>query len=187
MVEVYDTLVLPALALAETDWHRGEIDEVRHEFILRSLKEIISERDERPRDGSAIEVAEEGVSSRACVLCLPARDEADAIAGLMLTQLLTSNGCLVRSVAVSAAVGDLVDLVERHKAAVVCVSSTPPTAVTYARRLCRQLRARLADVHIVVGLWSTQSDLSKARVRIGGGDTTHVVATLAEGKHRSAC
>ena len=27
LVEVYDTLLIPALALAETDWHRGELDE----------------------------------------------------------------------------------------------------------------------------------------------------------------
>ena len=29
LVEVYDTLLIPALALAETDWHRGELDEAQ--------------------------------------------------------------------------------------------------------------------------------------------------------------
>jgi hypothetical protein len=33
---------------------------------------------------------------------------------------------------------------------------------------------------VVVGLWNAQGDLSKAKTRIGGGATTHVVATLAE-------
>ena len=46
LVEVYDTLLIPALALAETDWHRGELDEGRHKFILQSLKEMIHERGE---------------------------------------------------------------------------------------------------------------------------------------------
>ena len=40
LVEVYDTVLIPALALAETHWHRGELDEGRHKFILQSLKEI---------------------------------------------------------------------------------------------------------------------------------------------------
>jgi hypothetical protein len=31
-----------------------------------------------------------------------------------------------------------------------------------------------------VGLWNAEGDLSKAKTRIGGGATTHVVATLAE-------
>ena len=46
LVEVYDTLLIPALALAETDWHRGELDEDRHKLILQSLKEMIHEWDE---------------------------------------------------------------------------------------------------------------------------------------------
>ena len=88
---------------------------------------------------------------------------------------------------VATTVSELVDLVERRKAAVVCISATPPAAVTYARHLCKQLRGRFPTVHLVVGLWNAQGDLSKAKVRIGGGDTTHVVATLAERKNRSAC
>ena len=43
LVEVYDTVLIPALALAETHWHRGELDEGRHKFILQSLKEIIED------------------------------------------------------------------------------------------------------------------------------------------------
>jgi len=39
-------------------------------------------------------------------------------------------------------------------------------------------------VRLVVGLWNAQSDLNKAKVRIGGGDTTHVVATLAEAQEQ---
>jgi hypothetical protein len=62
---------------------------------------------------------------------------------------------------------------------VVCISATPPAAVTYARRLCKQLRGRFPEVHQVVGLWNAQGDLNKAKARIGGGDTMHVVATLA--------
>ena len=49
LVEVYDTLLIPALALAETDWHRGELDEGRHKFILQSLKEMINERQRTSR------------------------------------------------------------------------------------------------------------------------------------------
>ena len=37
---------------------------------------------------------------------------------------------------------------------------------------------------MVVGLWNAQGDLSKAKTRIGGGATTHVVATLAEAQEQ---
>ena len=37
---------------------------------------------------------------------------------------------------------------------------------------------------MVVGLWNAQGDLSKVKTRIGGGATTHVVATLAEAQEQ---
>jgi predicted PurR-regulated permease PerM len=37
-VEVYDTVLIPALALAETHWHRGQLDDARHKFILEAWR-----------------------------------------------------------------------------------------------------------------------------------------------------
>ena len=122
LVEVYDTLLIPALALAETDWHRGELDEARHKFILQSLKEMIHERDEDQQETPAKEgeakeaiVASEG-GQRPRILCLPARDEADEIAAMMLAQLLATRStgclgeCLVQSVSFTATANEVVDL-----------------------------------------------------------------------------
>jgi predicted PurR-regulated permease PerM/methylmalonyl-CoA mutase cobalamin-binding subunit len=182
LVEVYDTVLIPALALAEAHWHLGEIDDGRHEFILESLMEMIQDRGE----GQQEEQATEGFDDppRVRILCLPARDEADAIAAAMLAQVLATSGCLVRSVSFTTTASELVDLVEQCQADVVCISATPPAAAMHARRLCKRLRGRFPEVHLVVGLWNAPSDLSKAKVRIGGGDATHVVSTLAEAQEQ---
>jgi hypothetical protein len=184
LVEVYDTLLISALALAETDRQRGELDEGRYKFILQSLKEMIHERGEGQQEVQAKEGIEDGNSPRPCILCLPARDEADEIAGMMLAQLLATGECLVRSVSFTAAASELVDLVETRKPDVVCISATPPAAVMHARHLCKHVRGRFPQVPVVVGLWNAQGDLSKAKTRIGGGATTHVVATLAEAQEQ---
>ena len=184
LVEVYETLLIPALVLAETERHRGELDEGRYKFILQSLKEIIHERGEGQQQGQAKEGVEDGNSPRPCILCLPARDEADEIAGMMLAQLLGTGECLVQSVSFTAAASELVDLVERRKPNVVCISATPPAAVMHARHLCKHVRGRFPEVPVVVGLWNAQGDLSKAKTRIGGGATTHVVTTLAEAQEQ---
>jgi hypothetical protein len=184
LVEVYDTLIIPALALAETDWHRRELDEGRHKFILQSLREMIDERGDGQEEAQAKEGTEDGNSPRPCILCLPARDEADEIAGMMLAQLLATGECLVQSLSFTAAASELVDLVNRRKPAVACISATPPAAVMHARHLCKRLRGRFPEMPLIVGLWDAPSDLSKATVRIGGGATTHVVATLAEAQEQ---
>jgi predicted PurR-regulated permease PerM len=190
LVEVFDTLLIPALALAETDWHRGELDETKHKFILQSLKEMIHESGEGQQEALATEDIGDGdISPRPCILCLPARDEADEIAEMMLVQLLATKlqgmgECLVQSVSFTATVGVWTNLVERRKPDVVCISATPPAAVMHARHLCKHVRGRFPGVPVVVGLWDAQGDLSKAKTRIGGDATTHVVATLAEAQER---
>jgi predicted PurR-regulated permease PerM len=184
LVEVYDTLLIPALALAETDWHFGELDENRHKFILQSLKEMIDERNEGQQEVQANQEIKDGDARRPCILCLPARDEADAIAGMMLAQLLATGDCLVQSASFTAAAVEVADLLQRRTPDVVCISATPPVAVMHARHLCKLVRGRFPQVPVVVGLWDARGDLSKARARIGAAATTHVVTTLAEAQEQ---
>ena len=141
---------------------------------------MIHETSEDQQKLQAKEVVDDGSSPRLYVLCLAARDEADEIAGIMLAQLLATREYLVQSVSFAAAAGAVVELAERHKPDVVCISATPPAAVMHARHLCRLIRGRYPDVPVIVGLWNAQGDLSKAKARIAGGAATHVVATLAE-------
>jgi predicted PurR-regulated permease PerM len=189
VVEVYDSALIPALALAETHWHRGEFNDGKHKFILESLKEMIQDRIERQQEVQAQETSEnqavtidsgrvEVINSPRLVLSLPARSEADEIAAMMLAQVLETKSCVVQAVSVTSQASELVDLVERRKAEVVCVSATPPAATMHARYLCKQLCRRFPRVKLVVGLWDAQGDLNKASERIGCGAT--VVATLAD-------
>jgi predicted PurR-regulated permease PerM len=195
--EVYDTVLIPALALAETHWQRGEINEDRHKLIFQNLKETVEELGERQQDIRAKEIVkatkEPGGESDAVVstnasslrvLCLPARDEADEIAGRMLAQLLAEKGCVVEAVSVTALASEMVDLVEERKADVVCISAMPPAAAAHARYLCKRLQGRFPDAHLIVGLWNATGDLNKKREHLGCGSTTAVVATLADAQEK---
>jgi predicted PurR-regulated permease PerM len=197
LVEVYDTILIPALAMAEAHWHRGELAAGRHKFILQSLKEIIEELGERQTEVQA-QVATQDTNEAdgdsaalvlaklppVCILCLPARDEADEIAAMMLAQVLETGGGVVQAVSVTARASEMIDLVEQRQPAVVCISATPPAAVMHARYLYTRLRARMPKVNLVVGLWDTSSDLTKAKERVGCGANAHVVATLATAREQ---
>ena len=197
LVEVYDTVLIPALAMAETHWHRGEINEDRHKFIFQILKETVEELGDRQQEIQAKQAATEtldaaGNSSSVvasdvamhCILCLPARDEADEIAGTMLAQLLAMRGLVVQAVSVTALASEMVDLVEERQADVVCISAMPPAAATHARYLCKRLHGRFPETNLIVGLWNSTNDLTKAKERIGCGTTTHVVGTLAAAQEK---
>lgn len=194
LVEVYDTVLIPALALTETHWQLGEINEGKHAFIMQSLKELIQDRGDQQEMQAKEDTADAqkvgGDTSHVDwtnlsglnVLCLPARTEADETTARMLAQVLETRGCHVQAVPVTSLAGELSDLVGGCTADMVCISATPPAAVMHARYLCKRLRIHLPQVKLVVGLWDAQGDLTKARVRIGC--SAIVVATLAEAQEQ---
>ncbi len=197
LVKVYDTMLISALALAETHWRRDELAEGRHKFIMNSVREILQDQGERhletlATEGTESENAADGDSGGAtaphesglCVLCLPARTEADEIAGTMLAQLFDSPGCPVKAAPVASSPSELIDLVWQLKPRVVCISALPPAAVMHARTLCKRLRGRVPAGNLVVGLWHAQGDLNKVKERIGYGADAHVVTTLAEAQEQ---
>ena len=176
IVEVYDTVLVPALAMAETHWQLGELNEGKHKFIMQCFKEMIHDRDDGAQQTHAAEQIDD--PSRVSILSLPARTEADEITAQMLAQVLRTASCHVEAVSVISLAEEMVARVDQRKPDVVCISATPPAAVMHARHLCKHLRSRFPQVHMVVGLWGTQGDLAKAKERIGSGAV--VVATLAE-------
>jgi len=199
LVEIYDTVLIPALGAAETHWRRGEIEQTRHTFILQTLKSMIQERGERklePQQQAGNEdmvdaQAGSGIADRSavpgvCVLCLPAHGEADELAAMMLAQIVDIRGCVVETVPAAAmgAASELVEYVGQRKADVVCISAVPPAAVAHARRLRMRLRRRFPELNLVVGLWNSPGDLNEAKERIGSDLKTQIVATLADAQAR---
>jgi predicted PurR-regulated permease PerM/CheY-like chemotaxis protein len=191
-VEVYDSVLIPALALAETHWRLGDLNDSKHTFIMQSLREMIQDRAERqqerqasqrpnptPRTDEDTSVRDPGHSRGARILCLPARSEADEIASLLLAQVLEASGHVVQTASVASSTSGI-DLVEQHKFDLVCISATPPAAVMHSRYLCKRLRGGFPELSLVVGLWDAQGSLSKATERIGCAAT--VVATLADAR-----
>ena len=197
VIEVYDTVLIPALVEAETRWHCGELGEERHKFILQSLKEMIQEQGEHQREIHEKETiqdtheadADSSLSGRTglptrCILCLPAHDTADEIVGMMLAQTVEIRDCLIESVPATTSAKDLVELVAQRKPDVVCISATPPSVVMRARNLCTRLRRRYPEVPLVVGLWDAPGELNKAKEQIGDSETIHVVTTLADAEQQ---
>ncbi len=89
--ETYSALVLPALGLAEQDRHRNGLDEDSQSFIYQSSRELVDELgDESDSAAESASNLRTNLTPKVKVLCIPARDEADEIAALMLCQLLVS-------------------------------------------------------------------------------------------------
>jgi predicted PurR-regulated permease PerM len=210
LAQAYDEIVAPALAMAGRDRHHGRLDPEHLKFIHSAVRELIDDLGEQEterrlkEEGDAKAGAEAGdtakgqngakdvaarrgataSNSAGPVLCLPARDEGDEIAGLMLVQMLEFNGVQAEAVSVTSLAGEMVELVARRHAALVCVSALPPSAITHARYLCKRLHRRFGDMGMVVGLWTARGDIRRAKERIACAESVTVVANIADAVDR---
>ncbi len=175
LVELYDSVLIPALSLIEHDRHNGTLDEDRQKFIFRATREIIEDLpEELPADGS-----NETPRSNISILCVPARDEADELVGLMLAQVLEWSGYAAQVVP-AGFVKDMLATVAREKPDVVFISALPPSTVSHARSICRRVRQKLPQTKPVVGLWGTRDEIGVLQERLGPGCSDYVVNSLSQ-------
>lgn len=190
---VYDEVLIPALAMAEKDRHTGALGNEREVFIHQAMRDLIEELGEAQKKHNAAAALAEASSSgppivpppiaedsTVTVLCLPARDEADEIVGLMLAQLLGLEGQQAVAVSQVSLAGEVVELVAQHEAAAVCISALPPAALAHSRYLCKRLYGRFPELPLVVGLWASKADPKKSLTRLSCAGSLHLVTSLAD-------
>jgi predicted PurR-regulated permease PerM len=184
--DFYDQVVIPTLSLAEADRHRGRLDEPRQHFLFQNARILVEDLAERaddpqprtnlPRTARTTQDAprntEHGTRTThqqnqpapdnkqadlpISLICIPARDEADEIAALMLVQLLNRRGVGGHVLSASTLAVESLEAISRANPPVACVIAVPPFGYVHARYLCRRLRTQMRDLKIVGAILTEQ-------------------------------
>jgi hypothetical protein len=186
LVELYDSVLIPALSMAEQDRHKGAIDAAREEFLFLSINEMIVEFSEyqladssSEEDSAPMPDAAEHFNAR--ILCLPAHDRADEITAAMLAQLLEQKGLGALSFPiVGPSPNEWIALIEARRSDLVCISALPPYAFAPTRAMCNQIRERFPKLKVVVCVWGFSGDTHKAKARFERTQPDRLSTSLAE-------
>jgi methanogenic corrinoid protein MtbC1 len=179
VAEHYDRVLIPALILAERDRHRGELTTEREDFVDTTIGDWIEELAGRTGDDSSLGPETAGDTTAGRLVCVPANDRADEIAGQMFAQLAARGGeaaVLAHDLPRSEVLRRLAELGAEQ----VFISALAPFAYTQARELCRDLRTHFPGLRIVVALWDLRAEAERFRRRLVAAGADEVVATLAD-------
>lgn len=186
VVELYDSVIVPALTMAEHDRHKGALDPTREEFVFLSFREMIAELSEKTAAPESINTEafagggrEPMPSAVGRVLCLPANDEADEIAAAMLSQVLEQAGCAALSFPLDPSLQDVLAVLAPSQRDVFCISSVPPFAFAGARTLSRLLQVRFPRTSIVIGVWGFAGHTARTLQRFQPAPPEQLVTSFA--------
>jgi methanogenic corrinoid protein MtbC1 len=174
LVQLYDSVMIPALTMAEQDRHKGALDASREQFVFLNIKEMIAEFPEQTAHEPPAAVA----TGR--VLCVPANDEADEIAANMLAQLLEQAGCPAVSLPLDPSLQHLAAIVEPAHGDVFCISALPPFAFARARTLSRLLQVRFPRNKMYIGVWGFTGEIEQALQRFQPKRPEKLLTSLGE-------
>ncbi len=178
LTALYDSVLLPVLAVAETDYRTDSLDDEQRDQVEQSLRDIIQDMGTRPAAAVQDPAAEPAPPCR--VFCLPARANRDELGGAMLAQLLQQQGVDAQNASGKLVTGELLALVEKADVDVACISVVAPSTVIHARYLCIKLRSAFPRLKIAIGLWGATDGLDEAAKRLRDSGADEVVTTLAD-------
>jgi hypothetical protein len=179
LVGFYDGVLVPALILAENDRHAGLLNDEQIALVQESADAILDELGEEMANSNSETNLPRNERPTEHILCIPLRDEADAIASKMLMQLLAAQGFRAEAEAASALTGESVDRVASSESDIAIISVLPPIRPRDSRLLWKRLRQRYPDLPIIVGYW-TGANATESLLPPPGDKSSKVATTLAQ-------
>jgi predicted PurR-regulated permease PerM len=196
LVELYDSVLIPALSLAEQDRHKGSLDEARSNFLFLSIGELVAEltnyrpnltadpadetNDKTPIGQDLARSNPAPARKEFAVVCISASDQADELSSLMLAQLMEQADHSTLLLSGASLSTEILDTLAKEPDTVVFISALPPFAFTQARAICQRVRTHLPKNRICIGFWNTADEPDQTLERFGHGRPTAVISTLSQ-------
>jgi len=202
LVQVCDSVLLPTMRLVERDHEQGALRDIKRQYVLDYIERWTEELADSVAHGHAPEPPDQGASAPPApggepgglaprlaprpahgeeahpvgVLCLPAADRADEIAGRLFCAVLASHGVPARA----APRIHLRSLSREPAPALVVISAMPADAVTHARHVCRRTRVQFGEVPVIAGLWNSDGDLARSAERLKSAGVAQLATSFAQ-------
>ena len=188
--DLYEEVLLPALARVRRDASRGALTLEESAFITAAVRRILDHLDQAVLPAAAVRDERlPPATPRAPVLralgC-PARDDVDGAALRTLASRIASDGVHLDVLDPGLLAAEMVQRVGELEPGVVVVAMLAPGGLPQARYLLKRLRAHVPDLPLVAACWGARAGADEERAALLEAGATEVATTLREARDRIA-
>jgi len=185
LIDVYDTMVLPALSYAKEDCQRSILHEGDVQAIVQATRELVVDLATHPAAAGSdaltmpeTDTVPRGSRMPVSVVGCPARDDIDVLALSMLQQACTPSCVTIDLLPPRLLTSEVVAHVTERPPALLCLGAVVPGGAPHLRYLCKQLRARCPDLPLVVGCWGAPEPVADTVALLRADGLDHIGTTL---------
>jgi hypothetical protein len=177
------------LSLAEEDRHKGALSDVRWNFALLWVADVVARLsdyepagplDQKSQRSMQIEARRALLRKEFAVVCLFPKGRADEVAMGMLSQLLERARYQTMMLGSEGLSDEVLRALSAEKDTVIFISKLPPFGFAQTRALCQRVRTLLPENRIAVALWNSKEDSDEMLMRFGTAHPDAVVSTLEQ-------
>ena len=192
LLALFDEVCLPALRLAEIDFHQGTLSAERHQSVAKKALSVVQDLASGAHKLDALTVQHDIADSIGLpipwpgtpVLCIAGRGEHDGAAASMLSHMLDGRGIGARTVAARAISPETIGRLDLSGIEVVFISYFHPAPHAYARYICRRLRRRLPNLMVILGCWNLPSDTGSLEALAASLGANAIVTSICDAVRR---
>lgn len=181
LVTVYDTMIVPALALARADQRGAKLDPLAQKAMVEGSREVLEELGRIAAENRPVTARDGTPPILVRLLAVPAHDATDEAGTAMLRELVDPTRFHWIGARSAHMASDVVDLVDSEQPTILCIGAIPPGGLAQTRYLCKRLRTRYPQLKIVVGRWGLKDEgRAKNREQLAAAGADRVAFTLAD-------
>jgi hypothetical protein len=180
LLEVYDEMMLPALALAKTSRDSGDLSRTEEGEFYETTADVLHGVLARVRAEAVLDGAAAPAAKVAPAVACSTKGEADRLALSMLRDVVLEAGGELDVVPAADFVAAVRERAKGNKKVVACVAAVSPGGLPGVAGLCKQLKAAVPNVTILVGRWGMTTDTAETEKFLTAAGATKVTWKLRE-------
>lgn len=168
-IAAYDRVLLPALALADRDWHRDQLDDRDREIVCQSIQHLLEENNPPPHEAAP----------RLRIVGCPADGPIDSLALDLLKQVLPDD-CELTPLGMGLMTSEKVAAVCHQPFDAVVISGIGYGDDLKLRSLCQRIHGESPELRILVGRWAYSGDIERLTGNLRARGAGQIVTRLEE-------